>query len=419
MDPHRNIFYYYGRSRKNKEDIQCYDPQIENNTTKALINILEFTPGKIGLKAFFKAISLKPPIGSLEKPVSFSLQRFPEKVTNAKKRIIVTITSHTNESLIDEGSSGGIPDAWIYGGTGSWAVMIESKVRAKLSEKQITGHVKAVGWGKNYKRCDITWSDLYDHFSGALKQCKNNESKILLEQFLKYLEAIGMTKFNGFTSDDFDFFVDYDKDYRPIIRDKFRQFAEDVHKALPKKIKEQFPDIYQGNIKQTETGAWIAIRRKQVEGDPFKYLNFTVEIKKDCVLFNTVIRGGRVKESKRPIGVLYRKANNEFAKFKKILENLGEGFYIRVFRRTSHKGGSPRIGDEKWTQIADLSLETVTDTTIEHVLSLMENLSLSGLHIGTSFTRGSEIVKDKRKLISNGAKAIKKLESVFRFLLAD
>jgi len=40
-DPHKNIFYYYrGPSSRENEEI-VYDRQIEDNTTKALINCLE------------------------------------------------------------------------------------------------------------------------------------------------------------------------------------------------------------------------------------------------------------------------------------------------------------------------------------------------------------------------------------------
>jgi len=44
-NPHKNIFYYYrgpsNRSNQNEDDI-IYDKQIEDNTTKALINCFEY-----------------------------------------------------------------------------------------------------------------------------------------------------------------------------------------------------------------------------------------------------------------------------------------------------------------------------------------------------------------------------------------
>lgn len=35
IDPHRNVFYYYKGQRRQTDEEFIYDPQIENNTTKA------------------------------------------------------------------------------------------------------------------------------------------------------------------------------------------------------------------------------------------------------------------------------------------------------------------------------------------------------------------------------------------------
>ena len=40
-DPHQNIFFYYRGPSKHRE-VSLYDFQIEDNTTKSLINVFEF-----------------------------------------------------------------------------------------------------------------------------------------------------------------------------------------------------------------------------------------------------------------------------------------------------------------------------------------------------------------------------------------
>lgn len=46
MDPHRNIFYYYSGGKKQEDQI-IYDQQLENNTTKTFVNVLENVDSKV------------------------------------------------------------------------------------------------------------------------------------------------------------------------------------------------------------------------------------------------------------------------------------------------------------------------------------------------------------------------------------
>ena len=71
-DPHQNIFYYYrGPVKRKKKSV--YDIQIEDNTTKSFINLLEFccvAKFEFLLKYFFMLIKVR------SKPIlSFRLQK--------------------------------------------------------------------------------------------------------------------------------------------------------------------------------------------------------------------------------------------------------------------------------------------------------------------------------------------------------
>ncbi|MBM3708576.1 MAG: hypothetical protein FJW69_09640, partial [Actinobacteria bacterium] len=111
-DPHKNIFYYYrGPSNKNnreKDDI-IYDKQIEDNTTKALINCFEYCSGSL-LRHFIKYFKIE--IENITSP-QFMLQ-----VSASKSR----------------------PDAKIKFVNSS--IYIENKIGAPVKRNQLLNHLK-------------------------------------------------------------------------------------------------------------------------------------------------------------------------------------------------------------------------------------------------------------------------------------
>ena len=326
MDPHRNVFYYYRGASRDSDELPLRDPQLENNTTKALVNLLEFTPPDVGLKTFFRAAKLQPPRRALVQKPLFSLQRMPEAVSRAQKKMLVVITSHFSRAITRGGTPGGNPDAWVYSPSGSWAVMIESKVLGPVGMRQISGHLRRAGWRGDVIRGSMSWSDLHRQFATASLPSRDRTMQFLVGQFVKYLEAIGMSRFNGFDANDFAFFVEGDKDYRPILKEKLHHFAEAVAHRLPHKIQREYGSLFQGKLRTGTRGAWVAIRSKRQEGNPFKFCNFTIELDAGGVEFNAVIRGGRVEDKRQPIGILYGRIRNHFADFQKLLRSLGKSY---------------------------------------------------------------------------------------------
>ena len=253
-DPHQNIFYYYrGPSKKTEDSLR--DIQIEDNTTKALINLLEFAKRvdyAILLKSFLKLIDVPQ-----KQITSFRLQKHEEKSR---------------------------PDGIINFANNK--VCVESKVRANLSVEQISRHLKSLSRQdyllvvtnnktdkltlkklKDARLRYVSWHDIHKLCLEIINDIRNNKklSAIVafLQEFNNYLEVIVMTEFSGFKDEDFDFWTTLDDHYIPILKNKLESLATSIRKGLPVELK-KYSFIRPGNISKSihvERFAWVAIKK--------------------------------------------------------------------------------------------------------------------------------------------------------------
>ena len=392
-DPHKNIFYYYrGPSRRQEEDI-VYDTQIEDNTTKAFINCLDNSSNDL-LRYFIDYFALDFKYKS--KP-QFLLQ-----VSKSKSR----------------------PDAQIKSATHS--LYIESKIAASIDIRQLLNHKDELGandililiskddFTNNIGITHLKWSEIYKCFSSY--ESKNQKEKFIIDEFKKYLEVIGLSDFIGFTNDDFDYFINMIDDYKPIVKNKLNQFSNKVYEELSDEIKSMYTDRYIGVFsKYPEGGAWFGIRKDQKSKDPFRHCNFTIEINDDSLQFNTVIRDGRYNQ-KTPIGIFYRKIKNNYDDFINILKSLSDEYSLTISKRIPKSGKRIMPGNEKWVTLARLTLEIVSDETIDYLLMMLKKIEFPGIHLGLSIKRGNEVLQKPEELIGIGKKVIEEEYKVLKFL---
>lgn len=428
VDPHRNIFYYYKSQWRRTRDEFLYDPQLENNTTKALINVLEFCHPNTALRSFLELLTTKVNEGNglyldlwqQDKVYHFALQTNPSAVAEAWQKVLVTITLTHATRENDEPSqqqTGGRPDAWIFSGT-DLAIMIESKLSPNVDKKQLQGHLKAVGWCE-FSRVDIRWQDIYQCMRGTAAACREGKDRFITHQFLNYLEVMGMSPFQGFRNADFDLFISYDEnaDYRPVVKKKLTDFAQVVYDSLPAHIRDAYPDFHPGRM--SRGGTWVAFRKKQGKHDPLRHCNFTAEISSDGLMFCAVIRDGRATDRSRPIGMLYRKLQNHenLVTFRKILSRLGEEYSLVIHRRTNKAGEDrPMSGADEWQRKALFSLDCLTDQGLAGILSLIREIPFPGIHISFEIPRGDEILSQPESLVKRSVTAIQELYPVLKFL---
>jgi hypothetical protein len=220
-NPYRNIYYYYRGPSTRLETLTS--KQIEDNTTKALINTLEFTDRKL-LSNFLELAD----IYLLLNDVSFDLQ-------------------------IAKDSSR--PDAAISIKTKN--VYIENKVECCLDKDQIKKHLKNIANDyliyisprpedkillqgiirPNLKI--LTWNQIYTSFQSCLKTMTCIKSRFLIQQFLAYLEALevkNMAPFIGWNKNQFETFINIEDDHERKLRLRVKKDMEQFLDELQDRV---------------------------------------------------------------------------------------------------------------------------------------------------------------------------------------
>ncbi len=413
-DPHQNIFYYYRgpSSEKNKHDIQ-----VEDNTTKSLINMLEYC----------RSVDYQGLLDGLLKHI-----RVP-----ASSVISFRLQIHGNGSR---------PDALINL-TGR-KVFIESKVQAVLDLDQVSRHLRILSPSDillvitNNKDDEtklkslgdsrirfMAWGEIYslaNQIYGQIKSDKKHKhSSILLQHFLEYLEVVTLTEFNGFREEDFEFFIEYDKHYLPILKKQIESLADAIKKEVPHGL------VKVGNIPKDitkETTAWVAIQQKDLpKRKLFQQCNFTLQIGSDAFYINAVLRNGRVENKNTPIGVFYNKIK-EPALILSFFRNLNTAerkrneqhkSVLRIYERLPRYGTRIRPGNEKWQKIFAIRIDQInTPDDIAYLRKLLEikGSASPGIHLSREISRGNPLLRDKTKLIEEIKRTFVEFEPLLRMI---
>jgi hypothetical protein len=144
-DFHDNIFNYYRGPEQAQQ--RKYDAQLENNTTKALVNTLQHCDPAVAIK-FLEWLGIKG-IKTTAK-VGIELQRQTigeERIRRAPQRVLLGLVAErkpggdvATAKADGRGNGESRPDAWLYGE--DFVVAIESKVGdAPLQPSQMQGHL--------------------------------------------------------------------------------------------------------------------------------------------------------------------------------------------------------------------------------------------------------------------------------------
>jgi len=274
LDPHRNIFFYYAGS---SSSVKGRDRQIEDNTTKALVNLLELTAAsdceRWLLKHFLEFVGVE---GDQADRPQFALQRATigeHAITRAKQKRLLGIAPHVDSTtdIPQEVDGASRPDAWIW--SQNAVVCVETKVVGTFRPEQLAAHSKLLGTGA--QDLLLTWREVYEFFANRLADArvekKGSMTALLLEQFVDYLKIIAyrqeidMGEFDGFRAEHFAAltFLDEDsaEDTRKQVKHYLGQFVDAVWQEMPESLR-RFSNKKLGNLKSGAGHSWCTLSRE-------------------------------------------------------------------------------------------------------------------------------------------------------------
>jgi len=204
MNPkYSNIFWHQGIKVFEETVLKSKQGQIkvahlENDVTKALINLFQHCSPKV-LRDFLQMIPVK------EAPEAFQFDfqvtdtiSYRQKANRVMLSIISASTQIKSNSYHTFKKS--IPDACIY--SGNTSILIEAKTQGPLFTGQIETHIKNY-LGTANKQRTITWEDISEKFK-LISDKLPPFDRFLVTHFCKFLELIGIAKFDGFSLSDFE-----------------------------------------------------------------------------------------------------------------------------------------------------------------------------------------------------------------------
>ncbi len=331
-DFHHNIFYYYRGPQQAKEQAKqgaSYDQQLENNTTKALINTLKHCSPTVAMK-FLEWLGITA-IGKVE----VALQKRTigtEKIRRTSQRLLLGLVDKPEENadsictkLAGAINGDSLPDAWLYGE--DFVVLIESKVgKDSLKQDQMQYHFRKLGTNTSQPpKCQVrTWAQVHQFFVKIVPELKD-KNKWLVEQFIQYLEWKGMTEFTGFEEGMFEFFVHDEKeaDTKKWIRDTMGLFAKEVLKGLQALNAGFYKDYHVGNFGTGDDHFWVAFGPEkfgEVSHQTISLYDYGLDVFVNVELLPAVKK-------------LRTKIQSDKQKFRAIISELPEPFRVQVEER--------------------------------------------------------------------------------------
>jgi hypothetical protein len=279
--PHHNVFFYYRgpSARQSRQEGERYQQQVEDNSTKALVNVLEHGGPDVArsfLRRFAPALADGWPPGASPE---LSLQRGPTGALPSGRRLLLglSVLGQVDGPLVASGDGSRVDAAILVAGVGLLAV--EVKVVDDLDGPQLARHAQR--WGVVEEPLLARWADVW-RWARDERLPRNGIAGFLLAQFCEYLEILGFAPWAGFRSEDFDFFLQPSWEQRTIVRNRVSGAWERIADELDAGESALLGRFASGRLGLHDATAWAQTNRGE------SIINLTLELMQHELQLNLV-----------------------------------------------------------------------------------------------------------------------------------
>jgi hypothetical protein len=259
---HHNVFVYYRGPSAQKISQQDAHSQVEDNATKALINVLEHGEDRLA-RSFAGRFAPQTVEGWPDRQAGYHLQGGPPNVS-AGARVLLGISLEAaldTTALPKPPEAVGRIDAAIVPPHGG-LIAIETKIVDNLDPHQLERH--RIDW--DIAPADtrlVRWVEIWTWARSGRELSTAPVTRFLLEQFCEYLEILGFGRWAGFREEDFDQFTTWSWNHQPVLRARMRSAWERVLELMAPEDAAWLGAIAAGNLPKSTTSAWAQTNRMQ------------------------------------------------------------------------------------------------------------------------------------------------------------